>query len=117
MNSKNSFDNMVLNERSVFMKKSIVNFIIGVLVGAIIATAGIYAYIELSQNNSEPSSSMGQPPQMQGGDNSQPSQSQGDNNSQQPPEKPDGDNSNANNGNAGEEQSQSGGGNSSTNNA
>ena len=99
------------------MKKSIVNFIIGVLVGAIMATAGIYAYIELSQNNNEPSSSMGQPPQMQGCD-SQPSQSQGDNNSQQPPEKPDGDNSNADNGNAGAEHSQSsGGGNSLTNNA
>ena len=82
------------------MKKSIVNFIIGVLVGAIMATAGIYAYIELSQNNSEPSSSMEQPPQMQNGDNSQPPQSQGDNNLQQPPEKPDGDNSNADNGNA-----------------
>lgn len=110
MNSKNSFDIMVSNERSVFMKKSIVNFIIGVLVGAIMATAGIYAYIELSQNNSEPSSSMGQPPQIQNGDNSQPPQSQGDNNLQQPPEKPDGDNSNADNGNAGAEQQQSNGG-------
>lgn len=66
------------------MKKSIVTFIIGLLIGAIIATGGFYAYTKLSSNNNAISSSMqGQPPEMPGGDNSN-----------QPPEKPDGGDSN-----------------------
>lgn len=62
------------------MKKSIITFIIGLLVGAIIATGGFYAYEKLSQNNILSESSMSQPPEMSN-----------DGNSQQPPDKPDGD--------------------------
>lgn len=78
------------------MKKSIVTFIIGLLVGAIIATGSFYAYTELSSKDNSPASSMqGQPPEMPSGDNSSqpPEKPEGDNSSQ-PPEKPEGDSSN-----------------------
>lgn len=79
------------------MKNKILNFIIGVLVGAIIATVGFYFY---SKNNNSNKGGMpdGNPPQMMQNGNStgMPSGT--------PPEKPDGDNSNAKGGPGGQKQ-------------
>lgn len=73
------------------MKNKILTFIIGVLVGAIIATVGFYFY---SKNNNSKSGGMpdGNPPQMMQDGNSKgmPSGT--------PPEKPDGENSDGNGG-------------------
>lgn len=67
------------------MKDKILTFIIGVLVGSIIATAGFLIYNKLCTNNSE------QPEMMQMNSNGQKGQSSGS--MEEPPEKPDGDNS------------------------
>ena len=69
------------------MKDKIIMFVIGVLVGAIIATGAFYIYTTVTDscNCSSDNSQMngGQPPEMPSG--------QGNENGQ-PPEKPDGDN-------------------------
>lgn len=67
------------------MKDKILIFIIGVLVGAIIATAGFLIYNKVCTNNS------GQPEMMQMDSNGQMGQTSGS--MEEPPEKPDGDNS------------------------
>ncbi len=70
------------------MKDKIVLFIIGVLVGAVIATGAFYIYTTTSNtcNNSNQNMHMngGEPPEMPSGQNS---------GNTQPPEKPDGENS------------------------
>lgn len=65
------------------MKKQIITFIVGLLIGAIIATGSMVAYTKLTANNSQ-----GNPPSM-----SQSSDGQSDSNQNgQPPEMPSGQN-------------------------
>lgn len=66
------------------MKEKILPFIIGILVGAIIATAGFLIYSKTVANNSS------QPEMMQMNGNGQMGGQQGS--MSEPPEKPDGDN-------------------------
>lgn len=65
------------------MKDKIMLFIIGVLIGAIIATGAFYVYTTTSNSCSNQNTVMngGQPPEMPNGQNSE---------SGEPPEKPDG---------------------------
>lgn len=80
------------------MKDKIFMFIIGLLVGAIIATGAfcIYTKITNTGDTNNPSIQMqgGQPPEMQGNQTGQPPEmpSGQNNESGQPPEKPSGDN-------------------------
>lgn len=68
------------------MKDKILTFIIGLLIGAIITTAGFLIYNKAIKNNSE------QPEMMQMNENGQMGQPS-DGNMEMPPEKPSGDNS------------------------
>ena len=76
------------------MKDKIMLFIIGVLIGAIIATGAFYVYITTSNSCSNQNTVMnsGQPPEMSNGQNSEngepPEKPNGE--SGQPPEKPSG---------------------------
>ena len=78
------------------MKGKILTFIIGFLVGAIIATAGFLIYTKTVANNSSKpeimqmneNEQMGQP----SGSMSEPLEKPSGDNRQEPPEKPDGDN-------------------------
>ncbi len=90
------------------MKKQIITFIVGLLIGAIIATGSMVAYTKLTANNSQ-----GNPPSM-----SQSSDGQSDSNQNgQPPEMPSGqnggDNSNSTDQNNSNDQSSQSGTNSS----
>lgn len=90
------------------MKDKIFMFIIGLLVGAIIASGAFYIYTKTinagATNN--PQMQGGQPPQMQGNQTGQPPEMPSSGNGQppempssengQPPEKPSGDNNNNN---------------------
>ena len=56
----------------VYMKDKIVLFVIGVLVGAIIATGSFYVYTIANSNcNSNQMNNSGQPPEMPNGQNGQ----------------------------------------------
>lgn len=71
------------------MKNKVLIFIIGVLIGAIIATGGFLIYSKVSNDNSNDDSNQSQNMQMNNNGGQDPS-SNGD--MQDPPEKPDGDN-------------------------
>ncbi len=67
------------------MKDKILLFIIGVLVGAIIATGAFYVYIKTSSNSTNNTSQMGMPggnpPSMPSGQNGEPPAKPGENSS------------------------------------
>ena len=67
----------------VYMKDKIVLFVIGVLVGAIIATGSFYVYTVASSNcNGNQMNNPGQPPEMPNGQNGQPPEMPNGNNTQ-----------------------------------
>ena len=68
------------------MKEKIMIFIIGLLVGAVIATGSFFVYSKVTTCNTTNNSQIGMP----GGN--PPSMSNGQNNNGEPPEKPDGEN-------------------------
>ena len=73
------------------MKEKILLFIVGLLLGAVIATGAFFAYTKASSsscNNQNTQMNGGQPPEMPGGQN---------NSNGQPPEKPSNDSQNQNN--------------------
>ena len=78
------------------MKDKIMLFIIGVLVGAVLATGAFYAYSKInSSNNNQPSMNGGTPPSMPSGENGKPPELPSGENNQggQPPEMPNSNNS------------------------
>lgn len=68
------------------MKDKIILFVIGVLVGAVIATGTFYIYTvttkSCSSDTTNTQMNIGQPPQMQNGNNSEPPEKPGENNTQ-----------------------------------
>lgn len=67
----------------VYMKDKIVLFVIGVLVGAIIATGSFYVYTVASSNcNGNQMNNPGQPPEMPNGQNGQPPELPGNSSTQ-----------------------------------
>lgn len=72
------------------MKSKILTLIIGILIGAIVATSGFLIYEKVTASNSAPNGMT----QQQGGDMQMPDGEQPPEmqNGEQPPEKPDGDN-------------------------
>ena len=67
----------------VYMKDKIVLFVIGVQVGAIIATGSFYVYTVASSNcNGNQMNNPGQPPEMPNGQNGQPPELPGNSSTQ-----------------------------------
>lgn len=69
------------------MKDKILVFIIGFLVGAVIAT-GVFFIISKNNSNNGPQMNGGTPPQMPSGENGQPPEKPSGENNGQPPEMP-----------------------------
>ena len=66
------------------MKDNIIIFVIGVLVGAVIATGAFYVYTISNNNSSNAQTTQmnGQPPEMPSGQNGQPPEKPSENNTQ-----------------------------------
>lgn len=105
-------ENEVINERKNETRSKVLLFVIGVLVGAVIATGAFVAYTLTTNNSGGQTMQMpgGTPPEMPGGQSNSNNQSgsnsqdnsngqsssnsqSGNNQNSQPPEKPSGDNS------------------------